>query len=269
LIEQTFALSQQFFQQPPELKHLLQDPAIPGRGYDCQNQSFIPGTPPDLKESFNFGREPGHGITTRGNFWPQGIPGFRATSLAFFDACFTSASEILKAFAIALNMPEDYFVTRHMQRNGSTVRLLHYPPVTEPAQAGQVRAGAHSDWGSITLLFQDANGGLEVRNARGNWIPAPYLPETVLVNTGDMIERWTNHRFRSTLHRVSLPHGEATLRSRYSIACFFDPDLEAMIECLSSCQSSEHPVLYPPISSGDYLRMKLQETMRALPTVGV
>ncbi|MEN9224900.1 MAG: transposase, partial [Thermostichus sp. DRC_bins_24] len=76
------------------------------------------------------------------------------------------------------------------------------------------------------------------------------------------IERWTNHRFRSTLHRVALPKGEAALRSRYSIACFFDPDLEAVIECLPSCQSPEQPALYPPISSGDYLRLKLQETMK-------
>ncbi|MEN9221303.1 MAG: 2OG-Fe(II) oxygenase family protein [Thermostichus sp. BF3_bins_97] len=117
-------------------------------------------------------------------------------------------------------------------------------------------------------MFQDVTGGLEVRNAAGEWVPAPYIPETVLVNTGDMIERWTNHRFRSTLHRVALPKGEAALCSRYSIACFFDPDLEAIIECLPSCQTPEQPALYPPISSGDYLRLKLQETLKQPAPVG-
>ncbi len=155
----------------------------------------------------------------------------------------------------------------YRQGHGSTVRLLHYPPLTQPPLEGQVRAGAHSDWGSITLLFQDETGGLEVCNAIGEWVSAPYIPEMVLVNTGDMIERWTNRRFRSTLHRVALPKKEAALRSRYSIACFFDPDLEAIIECLPSCQTPEQTALYPPISSGDYLRLKLQETLSGSTTL--
>ncbi|WNN91902.1 2OG-Fe(II) oxygenase family protein [Gloeocapsopsis dulcis] len=136
---------------------------------------------------------------------------------------------------------------------------MHYPRLEQPPKPGQVRAGAHSDYGSITLLFQDQVGGLEVQTRSSEWILAPAIPNTVVVNTGDLMQRWTNHVFCSTKHRVMIPTDERITRSRYSIAFFCHPNHDAEIACLPSC-SIENPAIYPPISAGDHLLRRLQAT---------
>jgi isopenicillin N synthase-like dioxygenase len=182
--------------------------------------------------------------------------------LEFYQACTEAADIIGKAFAIALHLPESFFSDRHNQQN-HTLRLLHYPPVEQSPKPGQVRAGEHSDYGSFTLLFQDEVGGLEVCTVQGEWIGAPYIPDTIIVNTGDLMQRWTNHVFCSTKHRVMIPTDDRVKRrkrSRYSVAFFCHPNNDTEIACLESCKQLNRPPLYPPITAGDYLLSRLQAT---------
>ena len=136
---------------------------------------------------------------------------------------------------------------------------MHYPALPDSfnAQAGESRAGEHTDYGSITLLFQDTAGGLEVRTRACEWIAATPIPGTVVVNTGDLMQRWTNHVFCSTPHRVNL---RSSHRERYSIAFFCHPNHSANIRCISTCSDAENPPRYAPISAGNHLLERLNAT---------
>ncbi|MGG6240847.1 isopenicillin N synthase family dioxygenase [Nodosilinea sp. AN01ver1] len=266
-IAAAFAQSQQFFALPlAEKQAIAWSSEVSNRGYIGLERERLDETQPgDLKEAFNLGREmdPAAIATADAalmqNRWPAQPADFRATLTQFFDACATAAAKIFRAFALALDMPEEFIVSHHTAQN-YTLRLLHYPPMHVSPQPGQIRAGAHSDYGTLTLLFQDDVGGLEVLSAQGNWIAAPAIPGAVLINTGDLTERWSNGVFRSTRHRVSLPQGEQAQRDRYSIAFFCEPNADALISCLPTCQGPGHPPRYPPIAAGDYLLSRLQAT---------
>ena len=136
------------------------------------------------------------------------------------------------------------------------LRLLHYPPVENPKE-GQLGAGAHTDYGTLTVLFQDDAGGLEVQNLEGEWVEAPPIPGTVVINTGDLVARWSNDRFKSTPHRV-VPRPAAMKNGRLSIAFFSDPDPDVVIEAIPSCVSEENPAKYPPITAGDYIAERIR-----------
>ena len=168
------------------------------------------------------------------------------------------APNILRAFAIALGQPETFFDDKHGQNY--FLRILHYPPINQTPEPGQLRAGEHSDYGSITLLLQDEVGGLEVCTRQGDWIAAPPIPGTIVVNVGDAMQRWTNDRLSSTLHRVSLPVGAGWKRDRYSIALFCDPNPDVELACLESCITSDQPSRYPSIVMQDYLSRRLAAT---------
>lgn len=193
------------------------------------------------------------------NCWPQGHPLFQQTVNDFFEHCAAGAQRIFRAFALALSMPPDTLTSYH-QTKGYTLRLLHYPPLSAASKPGQVRAGSHSDYGSLTLLFQYDVGGLEVLSAQGKWLAAPAIPGAVLINIGDLLQRWSNDVFRSTQHRVALPQSNRADKSRYSIAFFCQPDAHANITCLPTCQSKDNPPKYSPITSGAYLISRLQAT---------
>lgn len=137
---------------------------------------------------------------------------------------------------------------------------MHYPPLSVASKPGQIRAGSHSGYGSLTLLFQDDVGGLEVLSAQGKWLAAPAIPGAVLINIGDSLQRWSNDVFRSTQHRVALPQADKVDKSRYSIAFFCQPDAHANITCLPTCHSEDKPPKYSPIISGAYLTSRLQAT---------
>ena len=268
LIDQLFIQTKQFFALPVELKNKLAwSDEFSNRGYvGVERERLAPDKPGDLKEAFNVGKEVNRDKRSTEdrsslilNQWPPGQNDFRETVLEFYQACAQVADTICKALAIALNLPPSFFSDRHNQQN-HTLRLLHYPPLEQLPKPGQVRAGEHSDYGSFTLLFQDQVGGLEVCTVQGEWIPAPYIPDTILVNTGDLMQRWTNHVFCSTKHRVMIPSGERVKRSRYSVAFFCHPNDETEIACLESCKEPNRPPLYPPISAGDYLLSRLQAT---------
>ncbi|MEL6224742.1 MAG: 2-oxoglutarate and iron-dependent oxygenase domain-containing protein [Cyanobacteria bacterium J06627_8] len=266
-IAQAFERSQQFFALPLEEKQAIAwSSEASNRGYiGVERERLDERQPGDLKEAFNVGREVSPDEVIDGerafvvNQWPAGHDAFKNTISDFFEVCAEAASRVFQAFAIALDMPETYIVDKHQSR-GYTLRLLHYPPMSTIPKPGQIRAGAHSDYGTLTLLFQDDVGGLEVQAKSGEWISAPCIPDTILINTGDLTQRWSNDVFRSTKHRVGLPQGEKALCDRYSIAFFCQPDAEADIICFPSCQSEDNPPRYAPIKSGEYLLSRLQAT---------
>ncbi|MBD1868150.1 isopenicillin N synthase family oxygenase [Cyanobacteria bacterium FACHB-471] len=266
-IAHVFDQSRRFFASPDEEKQAIAwSNEMSNRGYVGVERERLDETKPgDLKEAFNVGKEVSvEDVGTENpalmlNQWPAGQDDFRQAVTEFFEVCTEAADRIFRAFAIALQMPESFISDKHQAHN-YTLRLLHYPPLANPPKPGQIRAGAHSDYGTLTLLFQDDVGGLEVQTAAGGWISAPSIPDAVLINTGDLTQRWSNDVFRSTKHRVALPQGENVGRDRYSIAFFCQPDAEAEIVCLPSCQSSENPPRYPPVTSGEYLLSRLQAT---------
>ncbi|SRR5579883_83611 len=256
-----FAQSKYFFDLPSTLKQQLAwTDELSNQGYvGIERERLDPSKPGDLKEAFNVGKLGGRG--RQGGLGGGVFPISLAEDpwiIAFYEACTGVANGVLQAFALALQLSEDFFATRHDQQN-HTLRLLHYPPLQQPPKMGQVRAGEHSDYGSMTLLFQDEVGGLEVQTASGQWIAAPPIPGTVVVNTGDLMQRWTNHVFCSTKHRVVIPNDERVNQSRYSVAFFCHPNDDTEIVCLESCQGDRLPI-YPPISAGDYLIRRLQAT---------
>lgn len=264
LVEQVFAESQRFFALPLETKQQLAwSDELSNRGYvGIQRERLNPNRPGDAKEAFNIGKEncsADDALALTQNRWISDNEQFRETVLAFFDACAEAVDRVFRAFALALSLPESFIRDRHVDHE-YILRLLHYPPMTQAPEPGQIRAGEHSDYGSVTLLFQDQVGGLEVQTANGDWISAPCIPNTVLINTGDLMERWSNGVFRSTRHRVGIPASDSEPRSRYSIAFFCQPDYEAEIVCLETCQDADNPPRYAPISSGAYLLSRLQAT---------
>jgi isopenicillin N synthase-like dioxygenase len=253
LRDAAFAASAQFFQLPGEAKQALSwASADSNLGYvGLGRESLNPGQGADWKEAFNIGSELN---LANPNRWPADLPGFRETMLAFYQSANGLAAEVLQALALALQLPADFFV-KHHQLPVHTLRLLHYPPLAQDLAAGCVRAGEHSDYGSITLLFQDCQSGLQVKTSAGEWIEAPPYPEAVLVNLGDLMQRWTNDRFRSTPHRVVMP--AAGQSSRYSMALFCDPDPQTLVMALPGAESARR---YPPITAGEYLKSRLQAT---------
>lgn len=267
LIDRAFQQSQHLFSLPPEVKRSLAwSTEFSNRGYiGVERERLNPSRPGDLKEAFNIGSEgttptdPSADPALLQNRWIPGDETFRTTLVEFFEECTQAADRVYRSFALALNLPESFLVDRHSHRE-HTLRLLHYPPMPYELKPGQVRAGEHSDYGTLTLLFQDEVGGLEVQTTSGEWISAPCIPDTVLINTGDLTQRWSNDVFRSTRHRVALPSGDRLHRSRYSIAFFCHPNSEAEIACLETCQSADRPPLYPPVLAGEYLISLLQAT---------
>ncbi|MFN6536072.1 MAG: isopenicillin N synthase family dioxygenase [Nostoc sp. EkiNYC01] len=246
LIEQVFTYNKSFFNKPLEVKQKQAwSDEFSNTGYvSIERERLDPNQPGDLKEAFNISK--------------QGAVAMDACIVAFYDSCTKLANTVLQTFALALDLPEDFLTTRHNQNN-HTLRSLHYPPLQTPPKPGQVRAGEHSDYGSITLLFQDNVGGLEVRTTAGEWIEAAAIDDTVIVNTGDLMQRWTNHVFCSTKHRVMIPNDDRINQSRYSIAFFCHPNDDIEIACLESCQKERSPI-YPPILAGEYLLSRLQAT---------
>jgi isopenicillin N synthase-like dioxygenase len=158
----------------------------------------------------------------------------------------------MELFALALELPQAWFADK-IDRHFSVLSTIYYPPQTTPPLPGQLRAGAHTDYGSLTILApSDAPGGLQVRSLAGDWMDVPYLPDGFVINIGDMMQRWTNQRWRSNFHRVVNPPAATTPRPRQSIAYFLHPNDDADIACLPTCGGSEAHAL-PPIQAGDYM----------------
>jgi isopenicillin N synthase-like dioxygenase len=260
VLDRVRAEAEIFFARPLEEKQPLrwEGPGISTGYIGIAGQVHDQTRPYDLMEAYNAAHE----LSGRQMFWPAGRPEFRAAVMAYHDVARQAAERVLQAVAVAYGLPERYFTAFHDEYRG-TARLLHYPPITETPAEGQLRAGAHTDFGTVTLLFQDDVGGLEIQRADGSWRPAPPIPGTAVVNAGDLMERWTNGLFRSTMHRVVNPVGEAAKRPRYSLVFFYSPNPEALIECLEPCQGPDHPARYPPVLARDHVKQRHDSTYRS------
>lgn len=221
---------------------------------------------PDIKESFEIGRE---GEADHPNHWPvektgSAVNGFKTTMLDFHDQCKALHIEVMRAIAVGMGLAETYF-DPFVDVGDNTLRLLHYPAVKSEVfkiNPGQVRAGAHSDYGSITLLFQDGAGGLQVQSPSGNFVDATPIENTCVVNAGDLLMRWSNDTIKSTIHRVVEPPRKTTDEHppRYSIAYFCNPNFKSHIEAIPGTFAADTDKKYTGINSGDYLVQRLTAT---------
>jgi isopenicillin N synthase-like dioxygenase len=214
-------------------------------------------TRPNFNESFfiSHDRGPDHpdvvaGRSLRGaNQWPVGHAAMRAAMVGYFEAMEALGERMLPVLARALDLPADHFAPFFAAEAHANLRFLHYPPqdVDDPEQFGQ---GPHTDNSFITFLAREDTPGLAVRLPSGEWLAPPVIPGTFLVNLGNVMKRWSNDRFLSTPHGVVNDSG----RDRYSIAFFYSPNVDAVIECLPTCTGPDAPPRYPPAVYGDLVR---------------
>lgn len=252
-LDEVFRASEAFFHGSPEMKRQCgYRSAAENFGYQgLLEENLDPNAPADLKETFtmrNIVRNP-----LPLERWPSAQ--FRELMMRFYAQALACAHDIQRRMAEALDLPDDHFVRVHSGDN-VTLRLLYYPssgvPQHDPSQLG---AGAHTDYGFMTLLFQHEVGGLQVLDSAGNWIDVPPRADAVVVNSGDLLERWTNGRYKSTMHRVIAKTGD---RDRLSIAIFVDPDPQTAVEALPSCVSQDNPARFAAITAGAHLQTKLE-----------
>jgi isopenicillin N synthase-like dioxygenase len=279
-VSRTFARSARFFARPPPQKEALAwtTPAS-NRGYVAPGREKVSDSltragvaadraVPDLKESMEIGRDDEPAFPNR---WPDRMDeegaAFAREMRAFFLQCKELHRLLMSAIALALGLAEDFF-DPYVRTGDNTLRLLHYPPVKRDVfvkNKDQVRAGAHTDYGSITLLFQDGRGGLQVQTKDGCWEDVAPIEGTVVVNAGDLLARWSNDRVKSTRHRVVEPpvvEAEMGLDehpARYSIAYFCNPDFDKQIEALPGTWETTGKK-YPGVKSGQYLIDRLTAT---------
>ncbi|XP_072322470.1 uncharacterized protein [Scyliorhinus torazame] len=222
----------------------------------AETERLNPTRPGDLKEAFN--------VSTLSSLnWPVNHqPEFRECVESFFKTCQLLSVRILKAFALGLGLEGDFFINKHKymscNQNQTTLRSLYYPSIHKSSvKSQQIRCGEHSDYGTITLLFQDECGGLEVMHKSGQFVAAPHIPNAVLLNIGDLLQRWTSDRLISTVHRVLMPQSDDKMcQSRQSLAFFVYPDDNVIVTC---CDGSEK---YPPTESLQYLMERFDATYK-------
>ena len=252
LLETAFSEAKSLFMSDEKTKVPFR--ASLNHGYTTmRGEALDPSKPADLKETFtsrNLANVP-----SGPEYWPNSE--FEAFMRTFYKSVTCIASDVMAAFAIALDLPKGFFDERHTGLT-QTLRLLHYPPVKYVSE-GQLGAGAHTDYGTLTVLFQDAEGGLQVQGLDGKWIDAPPIPGTVVINTGDLISRWSNDFFKSTPHRV-VPRPAAMKNGRLSIAFFSDPDPEVIIETFPKCITPKNPHRYSPITAGEHIQRRIMES---------
>jgi len=262
LIADLYKYVQQFFSLPLDQKRKFEIAELAGqRGYTSFGKEHAKGSDePDLKEFFQYGQIP------RDNFKEEEYPDnvqvaqirdFNPTFDAAYRAFEKSGSALLRAIALYLKLDEFYF-DKYVFNGNSILRAIHYPPITnEPKSA--IRAEQHEDINLITLLVGASADGLEILNNKGEWIGVTSLPEQIVVNVGDMLQRFTNNRLRSTTHRVVNPKRELWHTSRFSIPFFLHPKSSMSLKCLDSCIDEAHPLQYEDISAGEYLNERLIE----------
>lgn len=279
LIDKAWNAVGEFFALPPEQKLASRSP-YPGcpRGYfpfasEALAKSLGVDTPPDIKESLGIGplRAPDREISDSDyefhygeNIWPARPVQLREALTDYMLAMESLGNNVLRLFAAALSLPHDYFEAFHTDPM-CALRCLHYPAPDKPLLAGQRGAGEHADYGSITILKSDPLvSGLEVRLPTGTWIAAPLVSDGFIVNIGDMMARWTNDRWVSTLHRVTSPGtpGGGT-SSRQSVAYFYNTSFDAEIRCIPTCLADGEQPRYEPVNGGEYLMQRFRSALEA------
>lgn len=253
-----------FFGLPTEVKEKYFDPKLAGqRGYTGWGKEHAKGrNVGDLKEFWHFGQYVPDALKASFNY-PDNIPveelpEFNDVGKKAFQALEKTGRYMLKAMALFLELEEDYFDQKILYGN-SILRPIHYAPILEEPPKGAVRAGEHEDINLITLLMGASAEGLEILTKDGSWVPVTAVEDHLVVNVGDMLQRLTNNRFKSTTHRVVNPPMEKWHLPRYSMPFFLHPTSETRLDCLSSCIGPTQPKAYDDISAGEYLEQRLYE----------
>ena len=264
-IDATFKAAETFFALPlPDKKAVSITQSEAMRGYTALlEENTNPDNKGDLLEGFDLALDlPEDDPDVRAgvfgyapNQWPSDMEAFRKALVDYHGAARVVGERIFRAFALALELPEDFFLTK-ITKPMAHMRVLHYPPQEGTIDENQIGIGAHSDYECFTMLATDDVPALQVLNSAGEWIQAPPMEGAFIVNVGDLMARWTNDYFQSTVHRAINNSG----RERYSIPFFFGPNSQELIEVLPSCQSSEIPAKYAPITAGDYIRSRFDDT---------
>ncbi|WP_372746205.1 isopenicillin N synthase family dioxygenase [Lutibacter sp.] len=252
-----------FFNLPIATKKLYEIKGIGGqRGYTSFGKESAKGKKEgDLKEFWHFGQEVVGNEKLKSqypsNVIVKELPSFNKTGMEAYKMLEKTAIYVLRALAIYIGLDENYF-DKYVTNGNSILRPIHYPPIIgEPK--GAVRAAAHGDINLITLLMGASAAGLEVQNKKGEWIPVTALPEQLVINVGDMLERLTNNKLRSTIHRVVNPPREDWDKPRYSIPFFTHPISDMKLNCLPECITETHPKVYDDITAGEFLNERLRE----------
>jgi isopenicillin N synthase-like dioxygenase len=278
VIDNAWEAARAFFDLPAQEKQKSRAPyagypyGYLGPGTEALAKSKGVDTPPDLKESFNGGPlavppgltdEDALAFCYAATIWPDRPAGFRPAWEAYYRALEDLARRIMRVFAVALKLPEDTFEPT-IDRPISALRALNYPEQRIAPQAGQLRAGAHTDYGSLTILLPQAgSGGLQILAPSGEWRDVPPVDGAFLINIGDLMALWTNDRWVSTLHRVVNPDSaEGRTKRRQSFAFFHQPNWDQEIVCLPSCLGPDGRAKYEPVRSGPYLMSKFKSTVK-------
>ncbi len=274
VIDGVWSKAKTFFDLPAEEKEKARAPfpgypyGYLGPGVEALARSKGQDTPPDLKESFNGGplsvppdlADPeALAFCYAETIWPAAPAGFVEAWQIYYRAMEGLAARIMRVFAVALKLPETYFDPT-IDRPISALRALNYPETTVPPQPGQLRAGAHTDYGSLTILLPQAgSGGLQIHTPEGAWNEVPPVPGAFVINIGDLMALWTNDRWVSTLHRVVSDGNPAR---RQSLAFFHQPNWDQDIVCIESCLEQGETPRHAPVKSGPYLMSKFKSTVK-------
>jgi len=274
LVRSTYDAARAFFGQAEADKRRYTPPEqAKGRGYlplriESVAATLDGKTPPDLCEALVFAslqrERQGRGLP---NYWPEQPPELAGLVNAYFDAMLALARELMHVSALALDLPEDWFDAMYAEPS-LTLRFVNYPDQPQEPEPGQLRYGAHHDYGGLTILRQDeAPGGLQIRDAAGHWHDVPPHPDSFVINVGDLMSRWTNGRWRSTLHRVVNPSRALTgSTQRLSMVAFTGPNGATEVACLPSCTDEGNPPRYEPVNAQAYVQAKLAASHDLSPT---
>ena len=254
------------FALPDSVKSSYEIAELAGqRGYTGRGKETAKGfKTPDLKEFWQIGQTVTDGNVVKeqypDNLMVKELPAFNTTTLEIYKKLEEAGKHLLRAIAVYLGLPERYFDDK-VHNGNSILRTLHYFPIDDPdsVPADAVRAGAHEDINLITLLIGASADGLEVLTREGEWYPVKAHGEDLVVNVGDMLQRLTNNKLKSTTHRVVNPPRELMKNSRYSVPFFLHPVSNMDLTCLDECVDAEHPKLYTDITAGEYLDERLRE----------
>lgn len=258
-----YASVKSFFELPDNTKQKYEFPELMGqRGYISKGKEKAKGrNTGDLKEFFHVGQptdrmQPDYPE----NIWPKEVPGLQENAQRAFDILQNAGIQMLRAISIHLGLEEHYFDDKVTTGN-SILRPIHYFPIENPDEIPDdaVRAAEHGDINLITLLMGASADGLQVLRKDGEWIPITALPDQIIVNVGDMLERHTNNRLKSTIHRVVNPPKELMGTSRFSIPFFMHPVSSMDLTCLDNCITDENPKAYPDTTAGEFLLERLRE----------
>lgn len=264
LIDKLYGQMEEFFKLPEDVKKKYYLPELNGqRGYTPFGKEHAKGMKAgDLKEFWHFGQfvedEPALKEIYPDNLDVVEQPEFLKTGKRAYKAFEEAGSHLLRAIALHLGLEEDYFAP-HIHNGNSILRPLHYPPILGEIEEDAVRAGAHEDINLITLLVGASADGLQVLNRQNEWVSVTAIEDHIVVNVGDMLQRLTNNKLKSTTHRVVNPPKEKLGTSRYSVPFFLHPRSDMKLNCLESCIDENNPKQFDDITAGEYLIERLRE----------